>query len=135
MGSSPVLIFVDSDKIARAIDNLLMNALKYSIKPGAIHVRMITDPKQAAIEVENRGIPLTREQQEKLFERFYKVDHSRSSEGIQTGAGLGLSIARNIAERHGGTLTLDHVNDVFTFRLTIPIKDCDALLESEMQNL
>ncbi|KWX79293.1 histidine kinase [Paenibacillus riograndensis] len=135
IGSSPVLIYVDSDKIARAIDNLLMNALKYSVKPGAIHVRMITDPKQAAIEVENRGIPLTREQQEQLFERFYKVDHSRSSEGIQTGAGLGLSIARNIAERHGGTLTLDHVNDVFTFRLTIPIKDCDALLESEMQNL
>lgn len=81
---------------------------------------MQTDHKQVTIGVENRGTPLTREQQDKLFERFYKVDHSRSSEGIQTGAGLGLSIARNIAELHGGSLTLNHVNDLFTFQLRLP---------------
>ncbi|WP_342566441.1 HAMP domain-containing sensor histidine kinase [Paenibacillus sp. FSL R7-0345] len=122
IGSFPVYTIADSDKIARAIDNLLMNALKYSFKPGAIFVRMLTDHKQVTIEVENHGIPLSKEQQNKLFERFYKVDHSRSSEGIQTGAGLGLSIARNIAELHGGSLTLNHENELFTFQLKLPLK-------------
>uniref|UniRef100_UPI003709702A HAMP domain-containing sensor histidine kinase n=1 Tax=Paenibacillus antibioticophila TaxID=1274374 RepID=UPI003709702A len=122
IGSMPVYSVVDSDKIARAIDNLLMNALKYSFKPGAIRIRMLTDHKQVTIEVENRGTPLTREQQDKLFERFYKVDYSRSSEGIQTGAGLGLSIARNIAELHGGSLTLNHEKDLFIFKLKLPIE-------------
>lgn len=64
--------------------------------------------------------PLTQEQENKLFERFYKVDHSRSSEGIQTGSGLGLSIARNIIELHGGTLTLNHINNIFKFTLALP---------------
>ncbi|ULO04740.1 HAMP domain-containing histidine kinase [Paenibacillus sp. 19GGS1-52] len=122
IGSTSVFSIVDSDKIARAIDNLLMNALKYSFKPGAIRIRMLTDHKQVTIEVENRGTPLTREQQDKLFERFYKVDHSRSSEGIQTGAGLGLSIARNIAELHRGSLTLNHEKDLFIFKLELPLE-------------
>ncbi len=121
IGDSPIIMVIDSEKIARAIDNLLMNALKYSLKPGTICIRMKTDYEQITIEVENKGTPLTQDQEEKLFDRFYKVDHSRSSEGIQTGAGLGLSIARNIAELHRGTLMLNHVNNVFTFQLKLPI--------------
>lgn len=61
------------------------------------------------IKVENNGTPLSQDQEEKLFERLYKVDHSRRSESIQTGAGLGLSIARNIVELHQGTLTLNPI--------------------------
>ncbi|MEC4567563.1 HAMP domain-containing sensor histidine kinase [Paenibacillus sp. CMAA1739] len=121
IGDTPVFTSVDSDKMARAIDNLLMNALKYSLKPGAIYIRMKTTPEQITIEVENKGTPLTQDQKEKLFDRFYKVDHSRSSEGIQTGAGLGLSIARNIAELHQGTLTLNHTNNTFIFQLNLPV--------------
>lgn len=120
IGDSPIVASIDSDKIARAIDNLLMNALKYSLKPGGISIRLKTSPKQITIEVENKGAPLTQDQEEKLFDRFYKVDHSRSSEGIQTGAGLGLSIARNIVELHQGTLTLNHSHNVFTFQLNLP---------------
>ncbi|WNS43115.1 HAMP domain-containing sensor histidine kinase [Paenibacillus sp. MMS20-IR301] len=122
LGSLPVFAALDSDKIARAIDNLLMNALKYSFRPGAIQIRLSTDHRQVTIEVENRGIPLTKEQEDKLFERFYKVDHSRSSEGIQTGSGLGLSIARNIAGLHGGSLTLHHADGLFTFALKLPLE-------------
>ncbi len=120
IGDSPVTNLIDSEKIARAIDNLLMNALKYSVKPGTIRVLMKSDNKHIKIEVENKGRTLTKEQENKLFERFYKVDHSRSSEGIQTGAGLGLSIARNIIELHGGTLTLNHINNIFKFTVTLP---------------
>ncbi|MDN4080325.1 HAMP domain-containing sensor histidine kinase [Paenibacillus polymyxa] len=120
IGDSSIITSVDSDKMARAIDNLLMNALKYSLKPGGICIRLQATPEQITIEVENEGIPLTQDQKEKLFDRFYKVDHSRSSEGIQTGAGLGLSIARNIVELHQGTLTLDHTNNTFIFQLNLP---------------
>jgi signal transduction histidine kinase len=91
-----------------------------NLKPGTVRVLMRSDNQQIKIEVENKGNPLTQEQENKLFERFYKVDHSRSSEGIQTGAGLGLSIARNIIELHGGTLTLNHINNIFKFTLTLP---------------
>lgn len=121
IGNSPVIIAIDSDKIARALDNLLMNALKYSFKPGMIFIRMTTTHENIIIEVENEGNPLEQDQRQKLFERFYKVDHSRSSEGIQTGAGLGLSIAKNIVDLHHGTLTLNHVQNVFTFQLKLPL--------------
>ncbi|MGO4786680.1 sensor histidine kinase [Paenibacillus sp. 2KB_20] len=120
IGNAPIVTLIDSEKIARAMDNLLMNALKYSVKPGTVRVLMRSDHQQIKIEVENKGNPLTQEQENKLFERFYKVDHSRSSEGIQTGSGLGLSIARNIIELHGGTLTLNHINNIFKFTLTLP---------------
>lgn len=121
IGNLPIVASIDSDKIARAIDNLLMNALKYSLRPGSICIQMTTDGEHITIEIENKGIPLTQDQESKLFDRFYKVDHSRSSEGIQTGAGLGLSIARNIVELHQGTLTLNHTQGVFTFQLNLPI--------------
>lgn len=121
IGNSPVVILIDSEKIARAIDNLLMNALKYSVKPGTVRILMSSNHKQINIEIENEGISLTQEQQNKLFDRYYKVDYSRSSEGIQTGAGLGLSIARNIVELHGGTLILNYINNIFRFTLTLPL--------------
>ncbi|OKP83954.1 two-component sensor histidine kinase [Paenibacillus helianthi] len=125
--NSPIITLIDSEKIARAIDNLLMNALKYSLKPGSICIRMITEPQQCIIEVENKGTPLSKDQEKRLFERFYKVDHSRKSEGIQTGAGLGLSIARNIAELHKGTLSLEHSHDIFTFRLRLPFQEVQEI--------
>ncbi|MNW33403.1 Sensor histidine kinase YycG [compost metagenome] len=120
MDHVPVTVWIDSEKIARAIDNLLMNALKYSIKPGKVRISLRLDDQHIHVEVENNGNPLTLEQENKLFERFYKVDYSRSSEGIQTGAGLGLSIARNIIELHGGTLMLDHQDNLFRFTLSLP---------------
>ncbi|WP_338552710.1 HAMP domain-containing sensor histidine kinase [Paenibacillus sp. KS-LC4] len=123
IGNTPLLARIDSEKMARAIENLLMNALKYSIKPGTIRIFMKTDKNHMTIVVENKGQPLTQEQQNKLFDRFYKVDHSRSNDGIQASAGLGLSIARNIIELHGGTLTLDHKNSIFRFKLTLPLED------------
>ncbi|OZB90704.1 cell wall metabolism sensor histidine kinase WalK [Paenibacillus sp. XY044] len=123
IGNSPAITLIDSEKMARAIDNLLLNALKYSLKPGNVRVMMKSDHRYITIEIENKGNPLTEEQEHKLFDRFYKVDHSRSSEGIQSGAGLGLSIARNIVELHGGNLTLHHMNHMFKFTLTLPFND------------
>lgn len=122
IGDSPVITLVDSEKIARSIDNLLMNALKYSVKPGTVRIAMRADNQNIIIEVENKGTPVTKEQEKKLFERFYKVDHSRTCGGIQTGAGLGLSIARNIIELHGGTLTLHHFKNIYKFIINLPVE-------------
>lgn len=119
-GHAPVIALIDSGKFARAIDNLLMNALKYSIKPGTICVLLKCDEQRFYIEVENIGQPLTQEQEDKLFDRFYKVDDSRSSEGIQSGTGLGLSIARGIIELHGGILKLTHLNGIYIFSIAVP---------------
>ncbi|WP_373288438.1 sensor histidine kinase [Paenibacillus silvae] len=125
IGDSPIIMSIDSNKLARAIDNLLMNALKYSFKPGIIYVRIKKEFPTITLEIENNGTPLTSEQENKLFDRFYKVDHSRSSEGIQTGSGLGLSISKNIVELHHGTIALDHVDTRFTFKITLPIHKPD----------
>lgn len=101
----------------------MMNAVKYSVKPGTICAILKSDEQRFYIEVENKGQPLTQEQEDKLFDRFYKVDNSRSSEGIQSGAGLGLSIARNIIELHGGALKLTHSNGIYIFTIAVPFRN------------
>ncbi|WP_240344207.1 HAMP domain-containing sensor histidine kinase [Paenibacillus sp. SYP-B3998] len=123
IGNTAVVTVIDSEKFARAIDNLLMNALKYSIKPGTIRISMKTDEQFFYITVENEGTPITKDQEEKLFDRFYKGDHSRRSEDIQTGTGLGLSITRNIVELHEGTVTLTYNDGIFVFIITVPLRN------------
>ncbi|MFD1175803.1 sensor histidine kinase [Paenibacillus puldeungensis] len=118
-----VLIWVDPDKIVRALENLLMNAIKYSHYPGEIRVQCSFSNVRLAIGIENEGEPLTREQEEHLFDRFYRVDASRASNngGLGSGFGLGLAIAESIARLHGGDLTLSHVQGKYHFRLELPI--------------
>ncbi|WP_409344672.1 sensor histidine kinase [Paenibacillus sp. MBLB4367] len=111
---------MDPEKIRRAIDNLLMNALKFSVKPGVVRVSLKKRFPIVAVTIENEGVPITKEQEEQLFERFYKADHSRTVPTVQSGSGLGLSIAKNIAERHGGTLSLVHSSGHYAFTLELP---------------
>lgn len=122
IGNTAVITAIDSEKFARAIDNLLMNALKYSITPGTIRISMKTDEQFFYITLENEGTPITKDQEEKLFDRFYKGDYSRRSEDIQTGTGLGLPITRNIVELHEGTVTLTHNDGIFVFVITVPLR-------------
>lgn len=117
---TPIVIVMDNEKMARAIDNLLMNALKYSLKPGIVHIKSYYKDDQLCIEIVNKGTPLTQEQEARLFERFYKVDHSRNHNGIPAGAGLGLSIARNIIELHRGTLNFEYAEEQFIFTICLP---------------
>jgi len=121
LGEKPMMIVADSDKIARAIDNLLMNALKYSTKPGTVEIHVTSNHRQVTLMIENKGQPLTKEQEQKIFERFYKADHSRSSEDIQIGAGLGLSITKNIVQLHGGDILLEHMDGHYKFSLVLPL--------------
>ncbi|KWX70923.1 histidine kinase [Paenibacillus riograndensis] len=117
--TTPLLTEIDPDMIKRAIDNLLINALKFSLKPGVIQVSLRLQKDTARICVENDGDPITEEQQRQLFERFYKAGHSQSLDHIPAGAGLGLSIARSIANLHHGELECEHSGGHFTFQLSL----------------
>lgn len=115
-----VMARVDVEKFVRAIDNLLMNALKFSLKPGEITVRLMENGDGITLSVENEGNPITPEQERQLFERFYKADPSRSDKDMPPGAGLGLSITKNIVELHGGRTGLVHRSGHFTFFIELP---------------
>ncbi|BFH63530.1 sensor histidine kinase [Paenibacillus azoreducens] len=116
----PIYGYIDTEKMVRTIDNLLMNALKFSIKPGEITVRLAVQGQQIYFTVENVGKPISPEQEKLLFERFYKADPSRNEYHASPGAGLGLSIAKNIVELHGGRIGLQHQNGHFTFFIELP---------------
>ncbi|MFH5185834.1 sensor histidine kinase [Paenibacillus sp. TAB 01] len=112
---------IDIEKFARAMDNLLMNALKFSVKPGQIAVSLQSSGSRLIITLQNKGRPISEEQERHLFDRFYMADESRSGQTVQAGSGLGLSIAKNIIELHGGSIALTHVSGVFTFSIELPV--------------
>jgi signal transduction histidine kinase len=97
-----IWVEIDADKIIRVFDNLLTNAVNYSFKPGQIKVGMFRDKGFVHICISNRGTPIPQAELERLFERFYRLDASRSSES--GGSGLGLAIAKSIIDFHGGQI-------------------------------
>ena len=95
----------DEDAVRRMISTLCDNAVKYSPEEGSIRVEAKADGRHVLLRFSNTvEKALTREQCERLFQRFYRADESRSKEK-KSGFGIGLSIAAAVAEKHGGTLT------------------------------
>lgn len=113
---------IDAGKIARAVDNLLTNALKFSVKPGIIDISLHADPEWATLSVANTGLDITKEQEEQLFDRFYKAEESRRDHTMPHGSGLGLSIARSIVQLHGGEIWLERNERHYEFRIRLPRK-------------
>ena len=93
----------DGDRLAQVMMNLISNALRYT-PPGGV-VRVISEPHADGVEVSVRdnGIGIPSEELPRVFERFYQVDKAR---GPQRGNGLGLAIAQEIVEAHGGRITV-----------------------------
>lgn len=83
-----ILANVDGDKIARVFENLLMNAIRYTPKPGTITVKLWKEDKEVIISVENKCEDIDEEELQKIFDRFYRLDKSRSE--CTGGSGLGL---------------------------------------------
>ncbi|WP_042164300.1 sensor histidine kinase [Paenibacillus gorillae] len=119
---------IDPDLFVRVIDNLLMNALKFASKPGEIKIGIWNRDGGIEIKVINEGKPLLHVDGEQLFDRFYKGDSSRGegAGGKPGGAGLGLSIARNIVELHGGKLFLQYEDGVYSFTIQIPQRSAES---------
>ena len=116
----------DEQLLQRLISNLLDNAIKYSPPGGAITVRFDRSGDEYVLSVSNGGPGIPPEAREHVFDRFFRLDAARTvsigTHGRVTGSGLGLPIARWIAERHGGTLELTEstgVNTTFTVRLPV----------------
>ncbi len=99
----PVAVFADGERLHQLFANLLDNALKYTDGGGRIEVRLQTLGNLATVSVCDSAPGVAEAELEKLFERFYRVEGSRSRR--TGGAGLGLAICRNIAEAHGGRLS------------------------------
>jgi signal transduction histidine kinase len=119
----------DPDLLGRVVLNLLDNAIKYSNPGGAIEVGLARRNGEYEVSVIDSGPGIPVDAQPHVFERFYRVDAARSrgdssASGATSGAGLGLSIARRIAELHGGRLELESSRPGRTeFMLTLPAAD------------
>ncbi|HWK54089.1 MAG TPA: ATP-binding protein, partial [Hyphomicrobiales bacterium] len=100
--------------------NLVDNAIKYTPEKGRVALRLTQIGDELLLEVEDSGIGIAPQHQERVFERFYRVDKARSQS--LGGTGLGLSIVRNIAERHGGSVSVRSQpgsGSTFSFRMPL----------------
>ena len=95
-------VYADKDRIGQVLINLITNAIKYSPQKGGILVKSTTDQNNLMVSVKDEGIGIDKDYQEKIFERFYRVEGK--SEKTFPGFGIGLFIASEIIKRHGGNI-------------------------------
>uniref|UniRef100_UPI003FED8C9F sensor histidine kinase n=1 Tax=Ruminococcus sp. TaxID=41978 RepID=UPI003FED8C9F len=105
------------NQLYELVYNLCDNAIRYNRKGGNVTVTVKKEDENAVLSVADTGIGIPLKHQKRVFERFYRVDKSRSKE--TGGTGLGLAIVKHIAERHDGTITLksNENGTVFTFKV------------------
>lgn len=113
------MINADGNLLARLFDNLINNAIKYGAEGKRILVKIQAAETIVTVSVTNYGYVIPKEELPLLFDKFYRVEQSRSSN--TGGTGLGLAIAKNIVDMHGGTIgvTSDLKGTVFTVRLQV----------------
>ncbi len=100
----PQPVYLDRDKIRQVLLNLLDNAIKFTSPEGRIEIRVYERDGLACVAIKDTGIGIPPEDANNVFERFYRVDKTRSRD--YGGTGLGLSIARQIVEAHGGSISM-----------------------------
>lgn len=114
----PVYVIADKNRIRQVLTNLIVNSIRYGKENGETRVRFSESDQNIFIEIADNGIGISKEHQSRIFERFYRVDKSRSRE--QGGTGLGLSIVKHILEAHKQmieVMSTEGVGSVFTFTL------------------
>ena len=115
-----MLVRGDSLYLKQAIINLVDNAIKYNRPEGTVKVLAQVEDSQLVLQVQDSGIGISQADQQRIFDRFYRVDKSRSR--AQGGSGLGLAIVKNIVEGHGGTISVQSALDEgSTFRIILPL--------------
>lgn len=107
----------DGDKLARAFGNLIKNAINYSYENTEIEIEMKEQEEKIRIIFRNKGDKIPEYKLEKLFEKFYRGDESRTSE--TGGTGLGLAIAKDIIELHNGSINVKNDNEFIEFYIEL----------------
>jgi PAS domain S-box-containing protein len=126
LAAGPVpLLAGDNARISQLLDNLISNALKFTPEKGRVDVRAHALDGSAVIEVRDSGIGIPVEEQERLFERFFRS--SNATERQIQGTGLGLAISKAIVDAHGGQINVaSELNAGTTFRVSLPIHQPQA---------
>lgn len=111
--------YADPDKLSRAFNNVIKNAISYSFENTNIEINAYTENNIINISIKNEGYTIPKEKLESIFEKFYRLDNARNT--TTGGAGLGLAIAKEIITLHGGSITAKSQNNITTFTLSLPI--------------
>ena len=109
----------DPVKLARVFNNILKNAAAYSTPDTEIQIVAKQDEEQVVVSIQNHGPTIPAEKLAVIFEKFYRMDEARTSN--TGGAGLGLAIAKEIVLAHGGTITVQSINEMTTFTVSLPL--------------
>ncbi len=114
-----ILVFCDTQKLERVFDNLIRNAIFYSYPHTPLTIHLAREGADVKIMMINRGKTISPEKLSRIFEQFFRLDESRAT--ARGGAGLGLAIAKEIVELHGGTITAQSENETIYFFVTLPV--------------
>jgi two-component system phosphate regulon sensor histidine kinase PhoR len=114
----------DRRRLAEVLQNLLDNAIQYTLPGGQIIVSAESAEEEIILTVSDTGIGIPKADQPRIFERFYRVDVARSREA--GGTGLGLAIAKHLVEVHGGRLWVDsEIGQGSQFHFSVPLFDSE----------
>ena len=111
----------NADKLARVFDNVLRNAVSYSAPGGEVEIWAAERAGWAEIAIRNQGLEIPEQELTNIFQKFYRLDQARSTR--TGGAGLGLAIAREIVERHGGTIRAESDGRRTSFVIRLPLAE------------
>jgi signal transduction histidine kinase len=114
-----IIVQVDPDLMVRVFENLLINAVKYSYKPGEILIKLHFVSRKALICIENKGAHIPSNELPNLFNRLYRLDKSRSADS--GGSGLGLAISKSIVLLHYGEIWAECEENTIRFFVELPV--------------
>jgi signal transduction histidine kinase len=116
---APVIVNGDRDRLAQVVDNLISNAIKYSPAGTTVGVRLSVDGESALLAVTDAGMGIAVADRERIFEKFFRASEAAAATG---GTGLGLAVAREIVQSHGGDIVVEsELGSGSRFAVTLPV--------------
>ena len=103
----PLYVEIDTDKVTQVIDNIISNAQKYSPDGGSIRFTVTANDGELLVEIKDTGMGIPKEQVDRIFDRFYRVDRARARS--MGGTGLGLAISREMIMAHNGKIWAESI--------------------------
>jgi len=123
--TAPAVVLGDELRLRELFLNLVDNAVKYSRPGGSVDISLLTESDQAKVIVADQGIGISREDQKRIFDRFYRADDARAH--TKKGTGLGLAICAWIVESHHGRIEVQsELHKGSTFTVTLPLASASA---------